>query len=59
MPEDQLYYYACGESAEKIAKLPQVERILDKGYEILYCTETWMTLSCAAWERSTGRRSSR
>lgn len=40
MPEDQpLYYYACGESVEKIAKLPQVERILDKGYEILYCTE--------------------
>ena len=40
MPEDQpYYYYACGESAEKIAKLPQVERILDKGYEILYCTE--------------------
>ena len=24
---------------DKIAKLPQVERILDKGYEILYCTE--------------------
>ena len=40
MPEDQpFYYYACGESVEKIAKLPQVERILDKGYEILYCTE--------------------
>ena len=40
MPEDQpYYYYACGESAEKIAKLPQVERILDKGYEILYCTD--------------------
>ena len=40
MPEDQpYYYYACGESVEKIAKLPQVERILDKGYEILYCTE--------------------
>ena len=40
MPEDQPYfYYACGESVEKIAKLPQVERILDKGYEILYCTE--------------------
>ena len=34
MPEDQpFYYYACGESVEKIAKLPQVERILDKGYE--------------------------
>jgi len=41
MPEDQpYYYYACGESVEKIAKLPQVERILDKGYEILYCTES-------------------
>ena len=40
MPEDQpFYYYACGESVEKIAALPQVERILDKGYEILYCTE--------------------
>ena len=40
MSEDQpYYYYACGESVEKIAKLPQVERILDKGYEILYCTE--------------------
>ena len=40
MPEGQpFYYYACGESVEKIAKLPQVERILDKGYEILYCTE--------------------
>ncbi len=40
MPEDQpFYYYACGESVDKIAKLPQVERILDKGYEILYCTE--------------------
>ncbi len=40
MPEEQpYYYYACGESVEKIAKLPQVERILDKGYEILYCTE--------------------
>ena len=40
MPEDQpYYYYACGESVEKIAKLPQVERILDKGYEIFYCTE--------------------
>jgi len=40
MPEDQpFYYYACGATVEQIAKLPQVERILDKGYEILYCTE--------------------
>ena len=40
MSEEQPYfYYACGESVERIAQLPQVERILDKGYEILYCTE--------------------
>jgi len=40
MTEEQPYvYYACGESVERIAQLPQVERILDKGYEILYCTE--------------------
>jgi len=37
MPEDQKYiYYASGESYERIEKLPQVERVADKGYEILY-----------------------
>ena len=40
MKEDQKYiYYACGENAEKIAKLPQAERVADAGYEILYLTE--------------------
>ena len=40
MAEDQEYiYYACGESVDQIARLPQAERILDKGYEILYLTE--------------------
>ncbi len=40
MPEDQpYYYYACGESVDKIDRLPQVERIKDKGYEILYLTQ--------------------
>ena len=40
MAEDQPYiYYACGESVSNVAKLPQVERILDKGYEILYLVE--------------------
>ncbi len=29
-------YYACGESYDKIAKLPQIEKAKDKGYEILY-----------------------
>lgn len=32
-------YYACGDSATQIARLPQAERILEKGYEILYLTE--------------------
>lgn len=40
MKDDQKYiYYACGESNEKIAGLPQAELISDKGYEILYLTE--------------------
>lgn len=40
MKDDQKYiYYACGESAEKIAALPQAELVKDKGYEILYLTE--------------------
>lgn len=29
-------YYACGESYEKIDRLPQIEKAKDKGYEILY-----------------------
>ncbi|OEF99972.1 molecular chaperone HtpG [Vulcanibacillus modesticaldus] len=40
MPEEQKYiYYASGESIEKIAKMPQTELVLDKGFEILYFTE--------------------
>ncbi|CDN42114.1 molecular chaperone HtpG [Paenibacillus sp. P22] len=40
MPEDQKYiYYASGESAERIEKLPQTELVLDKGFEILYFTD--------------------
>lgn len=29
-------YYACGESYEKIARLPQIEKAKEKGYEILF-----------------------
>ena len=29
-------YYACGESYEKIANLPQIEKAKEKGYEILF-----------------------
>ena len=32
-------YYACGESVAKIELLPQVESVVDKGYEVLYFTE--------------------
>lgn len=40
MKEDQKYiYYACGETVERIAALPQTERVEEKGYEILYLTE--------------------
>jgi len=41
MPEDQKYiYYACGETVEKIDLLPQTELVKDKGYEILYFTDS-------------------
>jgi len=40
MPEDQKFiYYASGDSIEKIDKSPQIEAVLDKGYEFLYFTE--------------------
>ena len=37
MPEGQKdIYYACGKSIEQIKKLPQIEQLLAKGYEVLY-----------------------
>ena len=40
MPEDQKdIYYACGEDIEKIKALPQMEAVIEKGYEVLYFTE--------------------
>ncbi len=40
MRENQKYiYYAAGDSIERISKLPQTERIIDLGYEILYMTD--------------------
>ena len=40
MAEGQKYiYYACGESASKLDKLPQAESVREKGYDILYLTE--------------------
>jgi molecular chaperone HtpG len=40
MKEEQKFiYYACGESIDKIDKLPQTEIVKDKGMEILYMTD--------------------
>ena len=40
MPEEQKkIYYASGETAEQLKLLPQVEAVLNHGYEVLYLTE--------------------
>ncbi len=40
MDEGQEFiYYVCADTREQAARLPQVERIADKGWEILYLTE--------------------
>ena len=39
-PEDQKFiYYAAGDSAERLTKLPAAELVLDKGYDLLLLTE--------------------
>ncbi len=40
MPESQeTVYYACGETVDKIALLPQVESVRGRGFEVLYLTD--------------------
>lgn len=40
MPEEQKYiYYAAGDSAERLKRLPQAERVLEKGFDILLLTD--------------------
>ncbi len=40
MPEGQeKIYYAAGESLERIGKLPQVETLAKRGFDVLLCTE--------------------
>ena len=40
MKEDQKYiYYACGETTDRIDRLPQTELLKDKDFEILYLTD--------------------
>ena len=38
-PDQTNIYYACGETVERIDKLPQTELLKDKGFEILYLTD--------------------
>ena len=40
MPEDQkVIYYAAGDSLQHVLKLPQTEKVADKGYDILCLTD--------------------
>ena len=40
MPEDQKYiYYVAGENKESSSKLPQMEVLKDKGFEVLFFTD--------------------
>ncbi len=40
MKEEQTkIYYACGETTDKVALLPQVEAVVERGYEVLYMTD--------------------
>ncbi len=40
MPESQeTVYYACGETVDKIALLPQVESVRSRGFEVLYLSD--------------------
>lgn len=40
MKENQKYiYYACGDTVDRIDKLPQTETVIEHGYEILYMTD--------------------
>ena len=40
MPEDQKYiYYAAGDETDRLAKLPNTQLVLGKGYDLLLCPE--------------------
>ena len=40
MPADQKsIYYAAGDSTDRLAKLPIVNTVLGKGYDVLLCTK--------------------
>ena len=56
MKEDQKFiYYACGDSVDKIDKLPQTEAVRDRGFEILYCTEDIDEFALRVLRESSGK----
>ncbi len=38
-PDQKYIYYVCGETIDRVSKLPQTELVKERGYEILYCTD--------------------
>ena len=49
--EQEFIYYASGESIAKINLLPQIEKIKDKGYEVLYFTDNVDEFSIMAMQQ--------
>ena len=37
--DPKVIYYACGESVERLQKLPVVKSVLSRGYDVLLCTK--------------------
>lgn len=57
MKEEQPFiYYAVGDEASQLGKLPQAERILDAGYEILYLTEDVDEFTVQALQEYDGKK---
>lgn len=57
MKEEQPFiYYAVGDEAAQLGKLPQAERILDAGYEILYLTEDVDEFTVQALQEYDGKK---
>ena len=52
----QFIYYACGESVDKIASLPQTELCRDKGFEMLYLTDDVDTFVMSALNEFDGKQ---
>ena len=38
-PDQKYIYYACGDTVDRVDKLPQADAVKERGYEILYMTD--------------------